>query len=261
MNTFRQNKNQLGVIALAGVLIVIAILVGRSQRKEVALDARPSISVQNFKRAIQQTGVWSGGPEWKYVDVGRQTFATSVSQGLMPDHKVLDIGAGSLRIGWWLLQYVKPENYYAIEPVRERVDTAAKLLGVDINLYYNDDWEFPDVDFDFVIARSIWTHASKDMIAKMISEFAENSSPKGRFLTSFLPARRDAEDYKGTRWVGKVLKTDKAGMIRHSLQWVRNECLQHDLDVTALDKQHGQVWLLITHKKAPRGGPRRQAGR
>ena len=63
------------------------------------------------------------------------------------------------------------------------------------------------------------------MIAKMISEFAENSSPKGRFLTSFIPAKKDAEDYKGTRWVGKVLKTDKAGMIRHSLQWVRNECL------------------------------------
>ncbi len=129
-----------------------------------------------------------------------------------------------------------------------------------MNTLYSDDWEFPDVDFDFVIARSIWTHASKDMIAKMIAEFAENSSPKGRFLTSFIPAKKDAEDYKGTRWVGKVLKTDKAGMIRHSLQWVRNECLQHDLDVTALDKQHGQVWLLITHKKAPRAGPRRQAG-
>ncbi len=258
MKTLRQNKNQLGVIAFAGVLIVIAILVGRSQSREAAPSARPRISVEDFKRSLQESGVWLGGPGSKYVDVGRQTFATSVSRGLMPDHKVLDIGAGSLRIGWWFLQYVKPENYHAIEPVRERVDTAAKLLGVDINLYYNDDWEFPDIDFDFVIARSIWTHASKNMIAKMISEFAENSSSEGRFLTSFIAADDDAQDYKGTEWSGRVLKSEPGGgCISHSLEWVRNECLKHDLDVRVLDEQHGQTWLLITRKNAPPVGPRR----
>ena len=246
MNTLRRIKNQVGVLVLVAALIVMAFLLGRWQQDGAAPDTHPRISFEEFKRAIQMAGVWSGGPTRKYMDVGRQTFATSVSQGLMPDHKVLDIGAGSLRIGWWLLQYVEPENYHAIEPVRERVDTAAGLLGVDIHLYYNNDWEFPEVDFDFVVARSIWTHASKDMIAKMISEFAENSSPEGRFLTSFIPAANDAQDYKGKEWVGKVLKSDKAGMIRHSLEWVRNECRKHDLDVRTLDEQHGQTWLLIT---------------
>lgn len=150
-------------------------------------------------------------------------------------------------------------EHHAVEPVRERVDTAAKLLGIDINTYYNDDWEFPDIDFDFVLARSIWTHASKDMIAKMISEFAENSSPQGRFLTSFRSAENDRQDYKETEWVGKVLKSDRAGMVRHSLEWVRNECWKHDLEVEPVGEQYGQTWLLITRKGAsPLRAPERQ---
>ena len=137
-----QNKKLTGIIVLAGVLIVAAFLVGKSQGTKIAPKRGSELSIENFKRAIQEAGIFSGGPERKYEDVGRQTFAISVDQGLMPDHKVLDIGAGSLRIAWWYLHFIKAENYHAIEPVRERIDAAAKLLGVDINIYYNEDWEF-----------------------------------------------------------------------------------------------------------------------
>lgn len=261
MSTGLQKKEWLGIIVLTVVLIVAAFLVGKSQRTEVAPRAL-EISVDDFKRAIQEAGLFSGGPEHKYEDVGRQTFAISVSLGLMPDHQVLDIGAGSLRTAWWYLQFIKPENFHAIEPARERIDAAAELLDVDINIYYNDDWEFPDIDFDFVLARSIWTHASKGMIAKMISEFAENSSPEGRFLTSVRLARNDAEDYKGTDWVGKFSsKSDDPGMIRHSLSWVRYECQKHDLEVEVVEKQYAQTWLVITRKGAsPLRAPKQPAG-
>ncbi len=150
--------------------------------------------IGKFQDGLRQAGIWAGGPGFKFEGVGRETLAAAIKYGLDPDHKVLDVGAGSLRVGWWLLHYVEPENYHAIEPVKNRVDTAAAMIGADIHVYYNTDWEFPPVDFDFVIARSIWTHASKWMISKMLAEFADNSAPNARFLASVLPARHPWED-------------------------------------------------------------------
>jgi ubiquinone/menaquinone biosynthesis C-methylase UbiE len=161
----------------------------------------------------------------------------------MPNDKLLDLGAGSLRIGWWFLHYIKPENYYAVDPSRERLDVGADLLGVDINRFYNDDWEFPDVKFDFVFARSIWTHASKWMISKTLSEFVENSSPKGRLLTSVILAESDAEDYKGSEWI-------PLAVIKHSMDWIQSECEKNGLDVTRVGGNlYSQTWLLITKAK------------
>lgn len=208
---------------------------------------RPTVSFPEFERRIMQSGVFSGGPDAQFEDVGRRTFADCVTHGLMPDHKFLDIGAGCLRIGWWVLQYIEPRNYHAIETVKNRLDTGADILGVDIHRYYNSDWEFPDVKFDFVLARSIWSHASKPMISKMLSEFAENSSPDGRFLTSFIAAPTERDDYKGTEWVGKVEKTDAGGGVRHSLDWIVDECSKNRLGVRSVGNLYGQTWLLIEH--------------
>ena len=97
-----------------------------------------------------------------------------------------------------------------------------------------------------MIARSIWTHASKVMIAKMLSEIVENSSPDGRFLTSVILARWDREDYKGNEWVGRVEKTDAMGVIKHSTDWIRSECHKNGLRVNRVGSLYKQTWLLIT---------------
>ncbi len=206
------------------------------------------INFEQFQQRIDAAGVWSGGPEVHFERVGRMTLATAIEYGLMPDHKVLDVGAGSLRVGWWFLNYIEPSNYHAIEPNHEMINTAAKIIGEKINVYYNTDREFPDVEFDFVIARSIWTHASKPMIAKMLSEFAENSSLRGRFLTSFHPAESADQDYMGQEWVGKSHESDKGGMVKHSLKWIEDECDKNGLTVQVGDKLRQQTWLIIAKK-------------
>jgi len=135
------------------------------------VKARPAaaLSIEEFEKGLRAAEIWFGGPEERFEEVGRGTLALAIDSGLNPDHQVLDIGAGSLRVGWWILQYIDPKNYHAVEPVKERIDTAVALIDADINVYYNSDWEFPSVEFDLVIARSIWTHASKWMITKMLS--------------------------------------------------------------------------------------------
>ncbi|MEM7516184.1 MAG: class I SAM-dependent methyltransferase, partial [Planctomycetota bacterium] len=187
---------------------------------------------EQFRTSVTDAGIWSGGPAKRYEWVGRKSFAKMVEIGLQPDDKVLDVGAGSLRVGWWILNYIDPENYYAIEPVESRILPVVDMLDVDINLYHNMDFEYPSEKFDWVIARSIWSHASKWMISKMISEFAENSAPQGKFLTSVVPALTAEEDYMGEEWYGKIQKDDKPGIIKHSLDWIDAECAKHGLIFT-----------------------------
>ncbi len=204
-----------------------------------------TITFEEFQAAILKSGLWTGGNRARLEEVGRNSLATAIEYGLMPEHKVLDIGAGSLRVGWWLLQYIEPSNYYAIEPNKKRIDAAASIIGAEINIYYNEDFEFPGVSFDFVIARSIWTHASKSMISKMLAEFAENSAPDAKFLTSVWLASWEGEDYKGDKWIGRVKKSDKPGMVRHSLGWIKKECKKHGLMVEVKEELNRQTWLLI----------------
>ena len=209
--------------------------------------SRPSAAkdVGKFKQALVQAGVPLGGPEAKFAQVGRKTLAAMIDSGLAPGHVVVDVGAGSLRIGWWLLHYIEPRNYHAIEPLRERVDTAARLLGADINVYDNDDFLFPDVAFDFVVARSVWTHASKGQISTMISEFASKSAPGAAFLASMRPAQDEDEDYTGDAWVGKGVGSDEPGMVRHSFSWLESECARYGLTLKDKGEFNRQTWVLL----------------
>ena len=203
-------------------------------------------SIEAFEEGLRAAEIWFGGPEERFAEIGRGTLALAIENGLNPDGRVLDIGAGSLRVGWWFLHYIEPKNYHAVEPVKSRIDTAVQLIGADINVYYNSDWEFPAVEFDLVIARSIWTHAAKWMISKMLSEFAENSAPDGKFLTSVKLARYPSEDYQGDEWVGRIEKSDAPGLIRHSLSWMKKECKAHGLELEVMGELGKQTWILIT---------------
>ena len=205
--------------------------------------------VRRFKKSLVAAGIPLGGPEAKFQQVGRKTLAAMIDAGLMPSHRVVDIGAGSMRIGWWLMHYIEPSHYYAIEPLRDRIDTASKLLGVTINASYNDDFTFPDVEVDFAVARSVWSHASKIQMAKMIGEFARTATPGAGFLASVRPAESEDDDYVGDEWVGKGPESDDPGMVSHSLEWIETECGRHELAMKVYGELNSQTWVLI---RAPR---------
>ena len=55
-----------------------------------------------------------------------------------------------------------------------------------------------------VLARSIWTHASKEQIERMLASFASVAPSDGLLLTSYRPARALLRgDYAGDTWVGR----------------------------------------------------------
>jgi hypothetical protein len=118
----------------------------------------------------------------------------------------------------------------------------------------NDKFDFSvfGVKFDVVLARSIWSHASKLQIETMLDSFFANCSPGAFFLTSFIPARLWGwGDYRGDKWIGRSHQSKVPGLIRHRRPWIQHACETRHLGFKELpDKPfNSQRWLKITHAK------------
>ncbi len=197
-----------------------------------------------------------GVPITGFENAGRRQFILLLMAGLEPQSKVLDLGCGVLRAGYWLIHFLDAHCYYGIEPHRERLDVGETvILEPDTERakhpHFDTNAEFDSgvfgVKFDFVLAYSIWTHASKPQIEVMLDTFLKNSNPGAIFLTSILPAGWRRRDYRGNAWVGTSHESDVAGCIRHRLKWVKGECRRRGLRMLKLGRERdGQTWLQIS---------------
>ena len=102
--------------------------------------------------------------------------------------------------------------------------------------------------FDFFLARSIWTHASKRQIEATLDAFVRDSASAGIFLASYLPAQSADDDYQGDRWVGTSHESTVPSVIRHSLAWILQQCEARGLEARELPgiDCDGQFWLRIS---------------
>lgn len=116
------------------------------------------------------------GPPHQYDFMGATQFCLLTSIGLREHHTVLDFGCGSLRAGRLLLPYLKPGNYFGIEPNKWLIESAIEELGRDFirlrspQFDYNSDFEFDvfDVSFDFIVMQSILSHTGSDLLYKAL---------------------------------------------------------------------------------------------
>jgi hypothetical protein len=197
-----------------------------------------------------------GVPIAGFENGGRQQLILLLMSGLEPTSKVVDLGCGVLRAGYWLVHFLDPNCYYGIEPHIARLDAGKNLIlepetlqakkpRFDTNA--NFDTSVFGTKFDFFLAYSIWTHASKPQIETMLDNFLRDSAPEAVFLTSVLPAGWRGRDYRGTKWFGTSHESEAPGCIHHSLRWIRNECRRRGLYVRVLGRERGgQSWLHIS---------------
>jgi len=198
-----------------------------------------------------------GGPVRDFERVGRLQLVTLLRVGLYPDSNVLDIGCGCLRGGYWLIHFLTPGHYCGIEPNQAMLEAGlrhllepevlrAKQPRFDNNTFF--DASAFGGKFDFFLARSIWTHASKGQIAQMLDSFVLSSAEGAVFLTSYMRARWPIfPEYMGSEWVGKSHESSRRGLVFHRLGWIRAECQQRGLRVIELNEErcNGQVWLKV----------------
>jgi SAM-dependent methyltransferase len=210
-------------------------------------------------KKLQAKNIFLGGPLALFEIAGRKQLTILLKEDLYPESKVLDIGCGCLRGGYWLIHFLEPGCYFGIEPNRKMLEAGIKELlepglieakRARFDNHANFDFSVFGENFDFFVARSIWTHASKSQIRTMLDGFVRYSKEGSVFLTSYVRAsflKRD--DYKGEKWIGKSHDSDRSGVIKHKLSWIQSECQDRGmLAEEILEKAYNfsdQTWLKI----------------
>jgi len=196
---------------------------------------------------------------------GREHFIYLLCAGLAPQSKLIDLGCGVLRLGYWLIHFLDPLCYCGIEPHSQRLALGIHtILEAEVRefkrprFHSNADFDTSvfGEKFDFFLAYSIWTHACKKQIGTMLDAFLRDSKDDATFLTSYLPAGDGCPDYNGDTWNGTSHESDVPGCIHHSLGWIKAECEQRGLSVReiGLDRTYGQSWLAVARTSAVRAG-------
>lgn len=227
----------------------------RRMAARIAGAGRPLSLRQRMQ--LFSTVTFLGGPPSAFVELGQMQLMVMLEHGLARHHKVADVGCGALRAGLWLMRVLDPGGYHGIEPHQTRlrfgidhVVGAAAVAAAQARFDSNDRFDLSvfGTRFDFVVARSVWTHAAKVQIAALLDSFVAHGAPGATLLASYLPATDPAQDHQGAHWVGRSATSSVGGLIRHDPAWIAAECGRRGLGIAALDHHivNGQVWLKIT---------------
>lgn len=191
------------------------------------------------------------GPERAYDILGGLQFTLLYLLGLRDYHKLCDVGCGSLRAGRLFIPYLRPGNYYGVEPYQQLVELGIEEeLGKSIvsvkapHFLHDDDFNLNTfgVTFDYILAQSIFSHAACHQIEKCLSEVAKALAWDGTLVATYWPTCPGELDYAGDEWVGN-------GKTAHYCKETMQEMVKDaGLTMRPLKFPHpwGQKWLLIT---------------
>jgi len=186
------------------------------------------------------------GATQTYDIFAHMQFSLMTLLGLRQEHTLLDIGCGSLRAGKLFLVYLLADRYFGIEPEQWLVEEGIeKEIGRELaerkRPRFRYSAEFPcasfGVQFDFIIAQSIFSHASEAQIRKCLAEACASMKATSMFAASFVEGD---EDYAGSEWV-------YPGTIRYRAETIRRFASEAGLDCRRLDWFHigGQAWFVF----------------
>lgn len=148
-----------------------------------------------------------GHPELRaWRKIGELQFRYLKEHGLLPRHRMLEIGCGNLRAGWRFIKYLDAGNYYGVDIAPDVILAAQDTLvrqGVAAKLPYLilvNDMRFtflPDDCFDYVHAHSVFSHAPLPVIEECFAHIGRVMKPNAIFDFTFW--RTDAKDYDRLR--------------------------------------------------------------
>ncbi|SFJ27181.1 class I SAM-dependent methyltransferase [Jannaschia pohangensis] len=109
----------------------------------------------------------------RWDETGRAQMALLQAEGLRPHHRLLDVGAGSLRLGCRAVPWLAPGNYWATDAsralmLRGRATEMAEPERLPEDYLIEDtEFAFPGVpqDIDFILAFAVFTHLPTAFLA------------------------------------------------------------------------------------------------
>ena len=131
-----------------------------------------------------------------WEELGQLQFNFLRQQGLLPEHKFLDMGCGPLRGGLPLIGYLEAGNYFGLDINASLIHAGtleiaeASLSGKRPALLVDDHFNASrfGVKFDFAIAQSLFTHLNMNFIQFCLVEVRKTLQPQGRFFATFFQA-------------------------------------------------------------------------
>jgi len=147
------------------------------------------------------------GPPKDYDLVSAMVFNLLTCIGLRQDHKVLDIGCGSLRNGRLLIPYLNRGNYIGIEPNKWLIDEGIENeIGEDLVQIKKPIFSYSDslkefkqpLGLDYALAQSIFSHTGLDLLEKWLSGVSYHLKKDGILVATFLI---DGKDSQQAGWI------------------------------------------------------------
>ncbi|MCC6869947.1 MAG: class I SAM-dependent methyltransferase [Burkholderiales bacterium] len=129
-------------------------------------------------------------------EVGRLQFDYLRAHGLLPQHRLLDVGCGALRGGIHFVRYLAPGHYHGLDvnasllAAGRRELAAAGLGGLEVHLVADDGFRADrfGVRFDLAIAVSLFTHLPMNSIVRCLAAVGPTLAPGARFHASYFEA-------------------------------------------------------------------------
>lgn len=186
------------------------------------------------------------GPAEKYDLVAANQFNLLTMLGLRENHFLLDIGCGSLRGGRLFIPYLLPHHYFGIEPNEWLVEEGIKNnIGKDMleikHPKFSNEKNFTlsifDTNFDFILAQSIFSHASQNQIKKCLSEAKKIMKPESLFAATFI---KGDTNYEKDEWL-------YPGGCTYTIELMSSLIKEQDLSFKQLNWKHPnkQTWIVI----------------
>lgn len=210
-------------------------------------------------RKIQAEGLTLGHRLEHFDIAGRNLLINLIHQGLLPQSKVLDVGCGCLRGGYWLIHFLDRGGYFGIDPNEKLIDAGLRHilepgLAQEKQPRFNHNADFDlsvfSEKFDFMVAFSIWTHCPKAYIQTMLDGFLANSTPNGIFMVTYYRASLFHPEYNGDVWTRRQPGAKKSAWAYQKLSWIQAQCRARGLvaeQQTSRDLRYwDQTWIKIS---------------
>lgn len=138
-----------------------------------------------------------------WEEMGPHQLDYLIARGLKPEHRLLDIGCGSLRLGVRAIPWLEPGGYFGTDLSQSLIDAGyAAELDDDMraraprsHFAVNDDFDFSFLPepVDFAMAQSVFTHLPLNNLRRCLAKLMPVMRPGGQALFTYWECPPDAD--------------------------------------------------------------------